>query len=56
VLIILEVTHSKNEWVCTDVIWRALENAWIKLKKLMDEDIKNNKSKKMATLRYSYFW
>ena len=32
----------ENEWVCTDVVWRALKNAWIDLKKLMDEDIKNN--------------
>ena len=31
-----------NEWVCTDVLWRALRNAWIDLKKLVDEDIKNN--------------
>lgn len=32
------------EWVCTDVVWRALENAWIDLKTLMDNDIKNNVS------------
>jgi len=32
----------KNEWVCTDVVWRALQNAWIDLKSLMDKDIKNN--------------
>jgi len=35
----------KNEWVCTDVIWRALQNAWINLKKLMDEDISINTNK-----------
>jgi len=35
----------KNEWVCTDVVWRALKNAWIDLKTLMDNDIKNNISK-----------
>lgn len=35
----------ENEWVCTDVIWRALKNAWIDLKWLMDIDIKNNISK-----------
>jgi len=32
----------KNEWVCTDLVWRALKNAWIDLKTLMDNDIKNN--------------
>ena len=35
----------KNEWVCTDVVWRALQNAWIDLKFLIDNDIKNNKTK-----------
>ncbi len=32
----------ETEWVCTDVVRRALKNAWIDLKKLMDQDIKNN--------------
>ena len=32
----------QNEWVCTDVVWRALLNAWINLKDLVDSDIKNN--------------
>jgi len=32
----------KDEWVCTDVVWRALKNAWYDLKKMMDEDIKKN--------------
>ncbi len=36
---------SENEWVCTDVVWRVLKNAWIDLKTLMDSDIKNNISK-----------
>ncbi len=31
-----------DEWVCTDVIWRAFKNAWINIKKLVDTDIKNN--------------
>lgn len=31
-----------NEWVCTDVVWRAFKNAWYNLKKLVDTDIKNN--------------
>ncbi len=31
-----------NEGVCTDVIWRALENAGYNLKELVDEDIKLN--------------
>lgn len=35
----------ENEWVCTDVVWRALKNAWIDLKSLIDSDIKNNISK-----------
>lgn len=35
----------ENEWVCTDVVWRALKNAWIDLKTLIDNDIKNNVSK-----------
>lgn len=29
-----------NEWVCTDVVWRALKNAWIDLKTKVDNDIK----------------
>ncbi len=32
----------KNEWVCTDVVWRALKNAWYDLKSMIDKDIKNN--------------
>lgn len=32
----------ENEWVCTDVVWRALQNAWIDLKTLVDKDIKKN--------------
>ncbi len=32
----------KDEGVCTDVIWRSLENAGYDLKTLVDEDIKNN--------------
>lgn len=32
----------KDEGVCTDVIWRALDNAGINLKDEMDKDIKNN--------------
>jgi uncharacterized protein YijF (DUF1287 family) len=32
----------KNEWVCTDVIWRAFKNAWYDLKSMIDNDIKNN--------------
>lgn len=32
-----------NEGVCTDVIWRALQDAGYNLKDMMDEDIKNNK-------------
>lgn len=32
----------EDEWVCTDVVWRALKNAWIDLKILIDKDIKNN--------------
>ena len=32
----------KNEWVCTDVIWRAFKNSWIDLKKLIDKDISDN--------------
>lgn len=31
-----------NEGVCTDVIWRAFQNAGYSLKDLVDEDIKNN--------------
>ncbi len=34
----------ENEWVCTDLIRRALKDAWIDLKKLVDKDIKNNTS------------
>jgi len=33
-----------TEGVCTDVIWRALKNAGYDLKKMVDEDIKNNLS------------
>jgi len=32
----------ENEWVCTDVLWRALKNAWIDFKKLIDDDIEKN--------------
>ena len=32
----------KNQWVCTDVVWRAFQNAGINLKDLIDRDIKNN--------------
>ena len=32
----------KNQWVCTDVIWRALKNAGYDLKSMIDKDIKNN--------------
>jgi len=32
----------KDEGVCTDVIWRALEKAGYLLKDLVDEDIQNN--------------
>jgi uncharacterized protein YijF (DUF1287 family) len=31
-----------DEGVCTDVIWRAFKNAGYDLKKMVDEDIKNN--------------
>ena len=31
-----------NEGVCSDVIWRAFENAGYNLKEMIDEDIKNN--------------
>lgn len=31
-------------WVCTDVVWRALQYAWIDLKSKVDNDIKNNLS------------
>ena len=31
-----------NEGVCTDVVWRAFNNAGYNLKDLIDEDIKNN--------------
>lgn len=31
-----------NEGVCTDVIWRAFQNAGYSLKDMVDEDIKNN--------------
>lgn len=34
----------EKEWVCTDVVRRALNNAWINLKSLIDDDIKNNTS------------
>lgn len=33
-----------NEGVCTDVIWRALENAGYNLKEMVDIDIKENTS------------
>lgn len=33
-----------DEGVCTDVIWRALQNAGYSLKDNMDKDIKNNQS------------
>ncbi len=32
----------ENEGVCTDVIWRAFQNAGYDLKSMIDEDIKNN--------------
>lgn len=32
-----------NEGVCTDVIWRAFQNAGYSLKDMVDKDIKNNK-------------
>jgi len=32
----------QNEWVCTDLVRRAFKNAWINIKKLVDEDIQNN--------------
>jgi uncharacterized protein YijF (DUF1287 family) len=32
----------KNEWVCTDVIWRALKNAGYDLKSMIDKDIQKN--------------
>ena len=32
----------QNEGVCTDVIWRALQNAGYNLKELVDKDIKEN--------------
>ena len=35
----------KNEWVCTDVVWRALKNTWYDLKKMIDWDISKNISK-----------
>lgn len=35
----------KNEGVCTDVVWRALQNAWYNLKKMIDEDIAKDVSK-----------
>lgn len=31
-----------NEGVCTDVIWRAFQNAGYDLKKILDEDIRQN--------------
>lgn len=31
-----------DEWVCTDVVWRALIEAGINIKDLIDKDIKNN--------------
>ena len=34
----------KNEWVCTDVIWRAFKNIWFNLKEKLDKDIKNHLS------------
>lgn len=35
----------ENEWVCSDVIWRAFMEIWLNLKDLVDKDIKNNLSK-----------
>lgn len=32
----------EDEGVCTDVIWRAFQNAGYNLKEMVDEDIKNN--------------
>lgn len=32
----------EGQWVCTDVIWRAFQEAWYDLKTLVDSDIKNN--------------
>ncbi|MDO4283548.1 MAG: DUF1287 domain-containing protein [Clostridia bacterium] len=40
---------SDNIGVCTDVIWRAFQNAGYNLKDLIDEDIKNNVSLYPAT-------
>lgn len=34
-----------NEGVCTDVIWRAFQNAGYNLKEMVDNDIKNNVEK-----------
>lgn len=34
----------ENEWVCSDVIWRAFKEMWVDLKSLVDNDIKNNLS------------
>lgn len=34
----------ENEGVCTDLVWRALDNAGYSLKDLVSEDIKNNLS------------
>lgn len=34
----------KNEGVCTDVIWRAFMNAGYNLKKMIDKDIRKNRS------------
>lgn len=34
-----------NEGVCTDVIWRAFQNAGYNLKEMIDNDIKNNVEK-----------
>jgi len=31
-----------SEWVCSDVVWRAFQNAWIDLKSEVDSDIKNH--------------
>lgn len=32
----------ENEWVCTDVVWRAFRDMWVNLKDLVDEDIRKN--------------
>ena len=32
----------ETEWVCSDVIWHSLKNAWYDLKKMIDLDIKKH--------------